>query len=73
MSFHQFQRKVNYYETDAMTYMHHSNYLKLCEEARVDWASTEEYALQRFKELSGLGDLMLVRVCEEVPERTPNQ
>jgi len=30
-------RKVNFHETDAMGVVHHTNYLKYFEEARVDW------------------------------------
>ena len=29
---------VQFYETDLMGIVHHSNYLRLCEEARVAWA-----------------------------------
>lgn len=32
-----FSRTVNYYETDRMGIVHHSNYLRFFEEARVDW------------------------------------
>lgn len=31
-----FYRKANYYETDRMTVVHHSNYIRYFEEARVD-------------------------------------
>lgn len=30
--------KVQFYETDQMGIVHHSNYLRFCEEARVAWA-----------------------------------
>jgi acyl-CoA thioester hydrolase len=29
--------RVGFYETDAMSIVHHSNYLRFCEEARVVW------------------------------------
>ena len=29
--------KVQYYETDKMAIVHHSNYIRWFEEARVDW------------------------------------
>ena len=29
--------KVRYYETDQMGFVHHSNYLKYFEKARIDW------------------------------------
>ena len=32
-----YQRNVHVYETDLMGIVHHSNYLRYCEEARVDW------------------------------------
>ena len=32
-----FERKVNYYETDKMGVVHHSNYIRYMEEARCSW------------------------------------
>ena len=32
-----FERKINYYETDKMGVVHHSNYIRFLEEARCDW------------------------------------
>ena len=32
-----FERKVNYYETDRMGVVHHSNYIRYLEEARCYW------------------------------------
>lgn len=32
-----FERKVNYYETDRMGVVHHSNYIRFLEEARCSW------------------------------------
>ena len=31
------RRRVRYYETDKMGVVHHSNYLRLIEDARMDW------------------------------------
>ena len=33
-----YQHRVQFYETDSMGVVHHSNYLRFCEEARVNWA-----------------------------------
>jgi acyl-CoA thioester hydrolase len=33
-----YRRKVHFYETDLMGIVHHSNYLRFLEEARVAWA-----------------------------------
>ena len=32
-----FERKINYYETDKMGVVHHSNYIRYMEEARCAW------------------------------------
>ena len=32
-----FKRKINYYETDKMGIVHHSNYIRFMEEARIDF------------------------------------
>ena len=36
MELHPYQRRVNYYETDQMSIVHHSNYIRWFEEARLD-------------------------------------
>ena len=36
MSF-KYERKINYYETDRMGVVHHSNYIRFLEEARSRW------------------------------------
>ena len=33
-----YKHRVQFYETDLMRIVHHSNYLRFCEEARVAWA-----------------------------------
>ena len=37
MEFYTYSRRIHYYETDAMAIVHHSNHLRLFEEARVGW------------------------------------
>ena len=32
-----YERKINYYETDRMGVVHHSNYIRFMEEARCSW------------------------------------
>ena len=36
-----FERKINYYETDRMGVVHHSNYIRFLEEARCFWLEKE--------------------------------
>ncbi len=40
-------RRVNVYETDLMGIVHHSNHLKFCEEARVEWCKSKNYLLNK--------------------------
>lgn len=37
MAEHLYEHKVHYYETDQMKIVHHSNYVRWFEEARLDW------------------------------------
>lgn len=37
MKQHIYERKINYYETDKMGVVHHSNYIRFLEEARCSW------------------------------------
>ena len=32
----EYERRINYYETDKMGIVHHSNYIRFFEEARLD-------------------------------------
>ena len=36
MQFKRYSRRVNYYETDQMAIVHHTNYVRMFEEARLD-------------------------------------
>ena len=36
MQFRRYSRRVNYYETDQMAIVHHTNYIRMFEEARLD-------------------------------------
>lgn len=45
-----FERKINYYETDKMGVVHHSNYIRFLEEARCDWLEKIEMPFSTFEE-----------------------
>ncbi len=47
-----YRRKINYYETDKMGVVHHSNYIRFLEEARMMWM---EAAGLPMNELEALG------------------
>ena len=44
-----YKRKINYYETDKMGITHHSNYIRLMEEARVDFLEQVGYGYDRWE------------------------
>ena len=51
MSF-KYERKINYYETDRMGVVHHSNYIRYLEETRCAWL---EYAKMPFGKMEAEG------------------
>ena len=50
MSF-KYSRKINYYETDRMGVVHHSNYIRYLEEARCKWLEHYNFPMERIEEL----------------------
>ncbi|MBO5059366.1 MAG: acyl-CoA thioesterase [Clostridia bacterium] len=46
----EYLRKVNYYETDKMGIVHHSNYIRWFEEARLDFMEKYGYPYDKFEE-----------------------
>ncbi len=42
-----YRHKVQYYETDQMSIVHHSNYIRWFEEARVDWFDQMGFPFQK--------------------------
>ncbi len=45
-----YERKVNYYETDKMGVVHHSNYIRYMEEARTAWLENIDMAFSTLEE-----------------------
>ena len=43
-----YERMVYYYETDRMGIVHHSNYIRWFEEARLDWMKQTTILLFRY-------------------------
>lgn len=44
-------REINYYETDKMGIVHHSNYIRYLEEARCRWMKELGLSMERLEEL----------------------
>ncbi len=45
-----YERKINYYETDKMGIVHHSNYIKFMEEARCLWLENIDMPFEALEE-----------------------
>ncbi|MBO5426612.1 MAG: acyl-CoA thioesterase [Lachnospiraceae bacterium] len=46
-----YERKVNYYETDKMSVVHHSNYARYLEETRIDMLKYYGMPLEMFEDM----------------------
>ena len=44
-----YERKINYYETDKMGIVHHSNYIRYLEETRCKWLEELEMPFDEFE------------------------
>jgi acyl-CoA thioester hydrolase len=56
-------RKTNYYETDQMGIIHHSNYIRWFEEARIDFLEQIDYGYNKIIEY-GIDIALLDVYCE---------
>lgn len=56
-------RKVFYYETDQMGIVHHSNYIRWFEEARIDYLSSIGYPYDEIERLGLISPVLSVN-CE---------
>ncbi len=57
------ERKINYYETDGMGIVHHSNYIRYLEEARCYWLDSYQMPYSAF-EKQGIDIPVLAVNCE---------
>ena len=46
----EYERKINYYETDRMGIVHHSNYIRFMEEARCKLLETYDFPYSSFEQ-----------------------
>ncbi len=56
-----YRRKAHFYETDAMSIVHHSNYIRWFEEARVHFMDQIGYSYHRTMEMGV--DIAVLEVC----------
>ena len=58
-----YKKTAKYYETDQMGVIHHSNYIRWMEEARVDMLNQIGYPYRRFEEMGYISPVLHVD-CE---------
>lgn len=46
-----YERKINYYETDKMGVVHHSNYIRFLEEARCSWLESMDLSMELIEKM----------------------
>lgn len=65
--YRRYQRRTNYYETDQMGIIHHSNYIRYFEEARLDWMEQIDLDYRRMEEMGVIIPVMFVDCQYLVP------
>ena len=63
MTIKPYVRKANYYETDQMAVIHHSNYIRWFEEARIDFLEKAGFGYEKM-EAEGIVSPVLAVACE---------
>ena len=58
-----YTRKANYYETDQMGVIHHSNYIRWFEEARIDFLEQAGFGYKKMED-AGIISPVLAVACE---------
>ena len=64
-----FERKINYYETDAMKIVHHSNYIRFLEEARIYFMDKVDLPYSKMEESGILIPVLGVNCTYKTPAK----
>lgn len=57
-----YERKAHYHETDQMSVIHHANYLKYMEEARVSFLDSIGYGYKKMEELGVISPVIGINI-----------
>ena len=66
-------RKINYYETDKMGIVHHSNYVRIMEEARIDFLQKLGYSHEKLESDGFYSPVVAVSCKYRKPLRFPDE
>ena len=58
-----YSHEVKYYECDRMGVTHHSNYVRIMEEARIDWMDQLGYGFERMEAEGIVSPVMAIEVA----------
>lgn len=64
-----FSRKANYHETDKMGIIHHSNYIKWMEEARIAYMDSLGFGFDKVEELGIVSPVAGINITYKTPVR----
>ena len=64
-----FSRKANYHETDKMGIIHHSNYIKWMEEARIAYMESLGFGFDKVEELGIVSPVAGINITYKTPVR----
>ena len=67
-----YRHKINYYETDKMGVTHHSNYVRIMEEARIDMMEKLGYGYDRMEAEGIMSPVMAITVEYRKPTTYPD-
>ena len=70
--YHIFKRTVNYYETDKMQVVHHSNYIRYLEECRMDFMKQMHLSYDKMEEKKIMIPVLSVSCEYKSPARFPD-
>lgn len=68
-----YKHKVHYYETDKQGVTHHSNYIRIMEEARVDWMEQIGFGYERMEQAGVFSPVMGITCDYKRPTTFPDE
>ena len=68
-----YERRVQYYETDKMGIVHHSNYIRWFEEARTDYLEQLGAGYEEMESQGVISPVLEVSCCYKTMARFPEQ
>ena len=69
---YEYLRKVQYYETDKMSVVHHSNYIRWFEEARTDFLERNGFGYDKMEESGVISPVIGISVNYKTMTRFPD-